>query len=54
MERWDGEESMAASKEHVEKVTTVRNRVLTASDTHKERHERSKMVATEQECNQCS
>ena len=34
---------MAARNGHVEKVTTVRNWVLTASDTHKEGHEWSKM-----------
>lgn len=50
MERWDGGESMAASNGHVEKVTTVRNRVLTASDTHKEGHGWSKMPAEEEEC----
>lgn len=42
---------MAARNGHVEKVTTVRNRVMTASDTHKEWHAWSKMGgAQEEEC----
>lgn len=41
----------AARNDHVEKVTTVRDRVPTAPGTHKERQGPSEMAAEEPECN---